>query len=212
GNKRFATRKQFVLRGFLRCGECGCMITAQRKERIGPDGKPRVYTYYHCTRKRPCRQRGYIREDALFQQCVEELDQWELTPELEQWCMDELNRRAHGVIPDRTNVETTQQRAIDETQAQYDTLLDMSTRRLIDEETFVPKAAELKGRLKELRKAQATAGQQVIGWYGYMTDLIAKFTNANEKFVTGDIAVKKDLLLAIGQNPVLVDGILKITP
>jgi hypothetical protein len=31
GGKRFATRKQFVLRGFIRCGKCGCMITAQSK-------------------------------------------------------------------------------------------------------------------------------------------------------------------------------------
>lgn len=45
-----------------------------------------------------------------------------------------------------------------------------------------------------------------------MTNLISKFMNANAKFVNGDIADKKEILLAIGQNPVLLDGKLQITP
>ena len=45
-----------------------------------------------------------------------------------------------------------------------------------------------------------------------MTGLISKFMNANAKFVNGDIADKKEILLAIGQNPVLLDGKLQITP
>lgn len=212
GNKRFAARKQFVLRGFLRCGECGCMITAEEKVKRYKNGTSQRFTYYHCTRKRPCTQRSYVREDDLFQQCVEELDHWELDPELAEWSMAALNRLAQTEIPESKSAETMQQQAIEEIEAQYDTLLDMSTRRLIDEASFVKKAKELKARLKELRKTQASAGQQTMNWYEYLTDLIIKFTNANEKFVTGDIAAKKELLLAIGQNPVLLDGKLHLTP
>jgi site-specific DNA recombinase len=212
GGKRFAARKQFVLRGFIRCGECGCMITAQSKERIGPDGKPRIYTYYHCTKKRPCSQRGYKREEELFRECVEELNQWELIPELYDWSMDVLNEMARSEIPERKSVEITQQKAINEVQAQYDTLLDMSTRRLIDEEVFVAKSAQLKDQIKELRTAHANAAQETVDWYDYMTHLISTFMNVNVKFAQGDIAAKKEILLAIGQNPVLQDGKLTITP
>jgi DNA invertase Pin-like site-specific DNA recombinase len=212
GNKRFAARKQFVLRGFLRCGECGCMITAEDKVKHYKNGTSQQFTYYHCTRKRPCTQRGYVREGDLFQQCVEELDHWELDPELGEWSMAALNRLAHTEIPESKSAEAMQQQAIEEIEAQYDTLLDMSTRRLIDEPTFVKKARELKAKLKELRKSRASAGQQTMSWYEYLTDLVIKFTNANEKFVTGDLAAKKELLLAIGQNPVVLDGKLHITP
>jgi DNA invertase Pin-like site-specific DNA recombinase len=212
GNKRFAARKQFALRGFLRCGECGCMITAEEKVKRYKNGRSQRFAYYHCTHKRPCNQRGFVREDDLFQQCVDELEHWELIPELADWSMAALNRLAHSEIPESKSVESMQQRAIEALQAQYDTLLDMSTRRVIDEATFVKKAKELKASLKELRKAQASAAQQTIDWYDYLTDLVIKFTNANEKFVTGDIAAKKELLLAIGQNPVVLDGRLKITP
>jgi hypothetical protein len=126
--------------------------------------------------------------------------------------MEVLNEMAHSEAPEHKNAEITQQKAIDEVQAQYDTLLDMSTRRLIDEEAFVTKSAELKAQMKELRKAHANAAQDTVDWYDYMTHLITTFMNVNAKFASGDIAAKKEILLAVGQNPVLLDGKLHITP
>lgn len=57
-----------------------------------------------------------------------------------------------------------------------------------------------------------TSNESTENWYDYKTDLISKFMNANAKFVNGDIADKKEILVAIGQNPVLLDGKLQITP
>ena len=39
-----------------------------------------------------------------------------------------------------------------------------------------------------------------------------RLTNATEKFADGNILTKKDILLSIGQNPVLYEGKLQITP
>ena len=215
GGKRFAARTQFVLRGFMRCGECGCMITAQSKERTNSKDITHINTYYHCTGKRPCGQikkYGYKTEEVLFKECVEELDKWELIPELYDWSMDAINQMAQADIPERKSVETMQEQAIKGLKDQLDTLLDMSTRKLVDEDTFIEKSAKLKAELKELHKQQSTSNENTESWYDYMTDLISKFMNANAKFVNGDIADKKEILLAIGQNPVLLDGKLQITP
>ena len=215
GGKRFVTRKQFVLRGFIRCGECGCMITAQSKERTNSKGVTHINTYYHCTGKRPCGQikkYGYKTEDELFKECVDELNHWELIPELYDWSMDAVNQMAQAEIPERKSVESMQEQALKSLKDQYDTLLDMSTRKLVDEDTFIEKSAKLKAELKELHKQQAESNESTENWYDYMTDLISKFMNANAKFVNGDIADKKETLLAIGQNPVLLDGKLQITP
>lgn len=215
GGKRFVTRKQFVLRGFIRCGECGCMITAQSKERKNANGTTRIHAYYHCTGKRPCGQikkYGYKTEDELFKECVDELNNWELIPELYDWSMDAINQMAQADIPERKSVEDMQGQALKSLKDQYDTLLDMSTRKLVDEETFIEKSAKLKAELKELHKQQASTNEHTEGWYEYMTGLISKFMNANAKFVNGDIVDKKEILLAIGQNPVLIDGKLQITP
>lgn len=45
-----------------------------------------------------------------------------------------------------------------------------------------------------------------------VSDTFQKLTYAGEKFVSGDLCNKKDILLAIGQNPVLMNGKVEITP
>ena len=42
----------FAYTGFIRCGECDCMITAEIKTKyIKSAGKTQQYTYCHCARK-----------------------------------------------------------------------------------------------------------------------------------------------------------------
>jgi DNA invertase Pin-like site-specific DNA recombinase len=51
--------KYFVFRGFIRCAECGCLITAETQK---------GHNYYHCTkRKTKCSQK-YVREEELEKQ------------------------------------------------------------------------------------------------------------------------------------------------
>ena len=51
--------KYFVFRGFIRCAECGCLITAETQK---------GHNYYHCTkRKTKCSQK-YVREENLAEQ------------------------------------------------------------------------------------------------------------------------------------------------
>ncbi len=56
--------KYFVFRGFIRCGECGCLITAENQK---------GHNYYHCTkRKTKCFQK-YVREENLTKQINEHI-------------------------------------------------------------------------------------------------------------------------------------------
>ncbi len=45
-----------------------------------------------------------------------------------------------------------------------------------------------------------------------MCRLVKTLSHCNEKFANGTIADKKEILTAIGQNPVLIDGKLQVTP
>lgn len=71
-----------------------------------------------------------------------------------------------------------QAQALKTSKDQYDTLLDMSTRKLVDEETFIEKSAKLKAELKELHKQQAETNEHTEDWYEYTAGLISKFMNA----------------------------------
>ena len=53
------TRRQkheFAFTGMIRCGVCGCLITAERKiKHCWTTGRKAEYTYYHCIGRKGCR-------------------------------------------------------------------------------------------------------------------------------------------------------------
>jgi site-specific DNA recombinase len=212
GLPRLVTRKQFALRGFIRCGDCDCTVTAQEKRRKLTNGKFNTHTYYHCTGKRKgCSQKSiYIKEDELWAQLLELLDSYELEPQLYEWAMEAFRQFADQEVSERNDVQTMQNQAITNTQTQLDKLLDMATRGLISDDEYKVKNAALKVSLKKLQEEQADTAHRVKSWYEIATDTFEKLTYAGKKFKDGDVATKKDLLLAIGENPVLMNGKLGI--
>lgn len=213
GMPRLATRKQFALKGFIRCGKCGCMITAERKFKTLRSGKINVHNYYHCTGKRGCAQRSsYIKEDDLWQQLLSLLDNYELAPEMNEWAMEAFRDFAGQEVKERNNVQSMQSKAITSVQTQFDKLLDMATRGLIDDEEYKTKSTLLKVELKKLQDEQADTTHRVKNWYEIATETFEKLTFAGKKFKSGDIVNKKDIMLAIGQNPTLIDKKLEVTP
>lgn len=213
--KKFATRKQFALRGLVRCGECDCMITAQSQEKKLKDGTINTHVYYHCTRKskvRPCTQKYYVKEDDLYQQCEELLSQYELAPELYEWSMEALREMIQQEQPERDAARNMQSNAIQDIEGQLDRLLDMSTRGMVDDETFISKNTKLRSQLKDLHEQQSKNAEKQESWYDFMTETFLRLTGATDKFINGELTDKKEILLAIGQNPVLMNGKLSITP
>lgn len=213
GMPRLASRKQFALRGFIRCGDCGRSITAQSKRKVQKNGNVHSYIYYHCTGKyRGCSQKSsYVRENDLWNQLLELLDSYELDPEMYDWSMEAFRQFAEQEVTQRNNVQATQNRAIADTQTQLDKLLDMATRGLISDDEYKIKSAKLKAELKRLHEEQADTMHRVKNWYEIATETFEKLTYAGKKFTEGDVGNKKDILLAIGENPVLMDKKLQLT-
>lgn len=213
GLPRLASRKQFALRGFIRCGECNCLVTAESKKKQLANGDIRLHTYYHCTGKRKgCSQKSvYVKEDELYKDVLNLLDGYELVPKLYDWAMGAFRDMAEQEVADRNNTQVMQNNTITSLQAQLDKLLDMVTRGLIAEDDYKAKNITLRADLKRLQDEQADTAHRVRNWYEVASDTFEKLTYAGEKFVSGDLGNKKDILLAIGQNPVLMNGKLEIT-
>lgn len=54
----FSSKKpEFPFTGLIRCGKCGCQITAEQKvKHYRLTNRTATYTYYHCTRKKGCKE------------------------------------------------------------------------------------------------------------------------------------------------------------
>lgn len=216
GYPHLAQRKEFALRGFIYCGECGCMITAQAKVKKLKNGGETIHRYYHCTGKRgECSQvktYSYKKEEKLYDELNELLDSYELTPQLEEWAMQTFREMANSEIKDRSSVKIMQSKTADSIEIQLDKLLDMASKKLIDDREYERKSKQLKAELKEIHKDQADTANRAENWYDFATKTFELLTDANEKFIAGDILDKKHILLSIGQNPILFEGKLQITP
>lgn len=188
------------------------MITAETKYKKLVNGDVNEHTYYHCTRKRPCTQRINVKENDLFDQVTELLDGYELTPKLYEWGMEALAEMAKNEVTERDNVQLMQFDSVDKVQKRLDRLLDMATSGIISNDEYKIKSKALKQTLRERQEEQIATTERIKNWYEFIGDTLDKLTNANEKFVIGDLGDKKDILLSIGQNPVLMNGKLELTP
>lgn len=60
----------FAFTGFIRCGNCGCLVTAESKVKHCKNGNSHHYTYYHCTHRKKeleCKQASVELKDLEIQ-------------------------------------------------------------------------------------------------------------------------------------------------
>ncbi len=212
GRTRYVSKKQFELKGLVKCGECGCSITAERKTKVLKDGSEKSYNYYHCTGKRPCSQRGVVNEKTLFEQLNCFLDQYEISQELYDWGLATIKDIAKTEIDQRDDVQKMQFISIEKIQKKLDHLLELVTGDVISSDDYKEKTKSLKLELAERQYEQKEAARRAKNWYEVIGFTLEKLNNAKDNFASGDFGTKRDILLAIGYNPVLLDKKLLITP
>ena len=214
GLPRMTKGKTFALRGFLYCGDCGCAITAQSKNKNLKDGSIRVHTYYHCTGRRGnCSQKSnYIKEQDLESQILELLGQYELTTQMLEWATTTLQDLNANVVGEKSHEQAMRHKTIDGLRTQMDKLLDMATRGIITDSLYIEKSAELKASLEHHEQLSVSSIHKSRDWFQIANDSFRKLTDATEKFNNGELMDKKEILLAIGQNPVIIDKKLHLTP
>lgn len=109
----------FAFTGFIRCGECGCLITAETKKKLLKSGEIRQHTYYHCTRRKKtvdCSQRKVIREEDLSLQVEKELEKYTILPEFRDWALEVLSQSNDREIKDRSSIYEMRHQTMVETQ------------------------------------------------------------------------------------------------
>jgi len=79
--KRKDNLHDYPYRGFIKCGECGCFITAEKRTKYYKRTKRKAeYYYHHCTKKKGACSQGYIRREKLEKQLKVILKKVSLSP------------------------------------------------------------------------------------------------------------------------------------
>jgi len=213
-------KHEFAFTGFIRCGECGCLHTAESHTKlIKSTGKIKTFTYYHCTRKKRdinCSQRKMVSKEELELQVERELEKYTILPEFLHWALEGLNTDNDTKIEDRTKVYEMQHKTLVETQKELDELTKMRYRQLIDDETFVREKNTLKGKIAQFTEKLKETETRAEKWleitektFSFATYARKAFISASEK---GELEPKKEILMAIGKTPTIRDKKLFIEP
>ena len=209
-------KHHFAYTGFIRCGECGCLITGIEKHKhIKSTGEVRKYIYYHCTRKKKhinCSQKKEVKEEILEKQIEEILTKYTILPEFKDWALEYLNEHNDQEIKDRQTIYETQHSALTRTQRELDELTKMRYRELISDETFIQEKNDLQKRIARLKEELRTTENRAEEWLELTEKTFNFATYARNAFITGDLQTKKEIVTALGLNPTIKDGKLAIYP
>lgn len=195
-------QKYFVFRGFIRCGECGCMITAEVQK---------SHHYYRCTKKRgKCTQR-YVREEILAEQISNHLREVSIGEEVGNWMLVELDKEKDQ--EEKTNTQTIQilkerLRGIDE---KLDRLLDGYISGLLTPEEYLAKKESIINQRIETKEKLESLNRKSTDWLELTRDFVNACNNAGKSIEEENLAAQRDFLKEAGLNFFLKDRVLSFS-
>lgn len=201
------SKKQFAFTGLIRCGECGCSITAQ--ETTNRHGT--TYIYYRCTKKRlttHCGQR-YVQAVELERQILSFLQSIQLPARTARWILTRLERS------DADNKSALQQQfgsleaSLQSHERELSNLTMMRLRDMISDEEFRSQRQNLdKGRLGVIQQREQVASR--LDWLEPCRAFLSFSQLAVSCFRDGDLLLKRLIVKTVGSNLTLKHGILSV--
>ncbi len=202
---------RFELKGIFTCGECGCSITTEVKSRKLKDDSVNYYTYYHCTHKRQCSQKGCVREEKLYHQIQDLFEQYRIDQKLYNWALEIMKDISSKELMERFHVDKTQNQKVETLEAEHDRLIDLATRGLITDSDFEKKSKKLKSEIEHFKTLNAELESRLKNRYEIIGSTL-RWLKQQDKFLLESSGVKRNMVHALGYNPQIIDKKIKITP
>lgn len=196
-------KHDFAFTGLIRCGECGCMITAE--EKVNHYGYH--YTYYRCTKKKintVCHQK-YINLKDLEAQVLEYLSKIHFPQKFLEIGLEHLKLEEGEENGKYLEIQKTLEKAYGDCQRKLDNLNQMRLRDLMSDEEYT---GEKKKLLEEKMKLEKSLTNE-IDIRKRPLELTEKTLiyacTAKDNFQNGSLKDKKSILQGFGSNFFLKD-------
>ncbi len=201
-------KREFAYTGIIRCGECGCLITAEEQKKVLSDGSVNYHRYYHCTGKskyKTCSQKKFIRVQDLEEQIEQKLQTIQIIPELRELALEILKEKHKEEIQERVLIEENLTDSIKSTQESLDNLIDLRVRNLLTDDEFLSRKENLSSELDTLKQRRSEVENRAQNWRKVAEQVFDFATFAVEIFQNGSLKKKKEILMCLGQNFKLKD-------
>lgn len=199
---------EFSFTGLIKCGECGCFVTAEEKTKVikSTSGLAK-YVYYRCSKKNKkhkCNQPSVTLGD-MEEQIRELIFKISISPRLRDWAIDKVKKAHEKEVFTRFEEYEMQKKAYEQTQKQIDNLVRMRYSDFISDEQYLKEKDKLQNDLVNLKARLDQTHKRSLDWLENFEKAFFFASKCKEKFDNGDIHRKREILAALGSNFVLKD-------
>jgi site-specific DNA recombinase len=198
--------------GIVRCGECGCMITAELQKNV---------VYYRCTKKKKifginCSQK-YLTEEDLENQIQREIKKYVIPEEFAVWALEVLNKNNERESSGKKAILAQQRKQLTQIEQQLSQLLKMKisvgnkNSEMLSDEEYISQKNEILEEKQILKEKIADIEQSSDNWLEQCEQFFDFAVNCEKKWENGSPEMRRMIFsLLFGSNATLEDKILHI--
>ena len=191
--------KNFIFKGLLRCQNCGCLMTAERK--IKKSGL--VFTYYSCTNAKGICKRVYVSEKELLEPIYGILGRFEsITEETQEGLVSELRKNTETEVVFHKNQINRIRTDYDSLKEKQNRLLEAYLDQSITKDIYDTKQQEYADKLQQLEIEMSEHRKADHDYQTTVATVLSVARRAKSIFEkSSDIAGKRAFLKTLLQNP-----------
>ena len=212
-SKPLRRRRKFEFSGgMIKCGNCGCSITALKKMRALKGGGANRHVYYTCTR-----MRDKVRRIPCDQEPIKEVDlKKQLEVQVKRIRLNEVTKKVliEAIKMSHEKEKEMHQQGLAQWQNMYSSaenklnkLFDLFYSGNISQSEFSERKGVILQDKERAKEHLEMHGKAQESWLNYSEKLIITTDHVYEIFKNGTIEEVKDLMLMIGKNYTLKNGI-----
>ena len=187
----------------MRCGSCGCYITAERQK---------GHAYYRCTKKKgPCAEKSYLREEALVEQMRSTLIAHSIPDDWADNMLKEVEREREAARAAAQGQLQGYQGRITALAMKLDRLLDAKLESSITVGEYAAKKGGLLTEKLGLEEQAAKIQRQGSAWLEPMREFILASKHKKKDAEARDPATLRHALKNIGSNFLLQSKTLRFS-
>ena len=198
--------REFAFTGMIKCGSCGCQVTAEEKTKYY-HGTNRLadYIYYRCTKRKSnikCDEKPVTLDD-LEDQIDDILSTLKISDKFKDWALKYMGELNDKEIEERTSIYKNLQNTYTKKQKELDSLTKMRYRELIDDDEYLSQKKELVGEINNFKTKMNGTEDRAKGWLELTEKAFVFAYYAGYWFEHGSKQQKREIAQAIGLNFIL---------
>ncbi|MCW3070915.1 MAG: Recombinase [Bacteroidetes bacterium] len=193
-------KHDFVFTDLLKCGECGCSITAQYGK-----GNGGTYRYYRCTKKKVKCSQGYLREEIVLQQMQEQILKVAMPEEWSPVVFTQMTKWENEERKERQIIAQKIEFSLSETQMKLDKLVNGFVDGVIERAIYLQKKEELIKLKMSLELKQKTLAKNGNFWLEPMREFLELAHSAEKIAFSKDLPEIKSFIEQVGTNRIIKD-------